>query len=225
MKTKMTLVAGLRASGMLAGGAGAQMFGRAPEINGVWNPVVGYGAAYEIEHKGQKSQMEMAVVGKESVGGKDGYWLEITMQSPRTGGEMVMKQLMVLDGPNTHVERMIMQQAGQAPMEIPVNGMMAHAQQQAKPADMTQRAEDMGKESVTTPAGTFVCEHYRMKDGSGDAWISRDVKPYGLVKSQSQESTMTLEKVVSNATDKITGTPRKMGGMGMMGIKPPQPPQ
>jgi hypothetical protein len=227
VQIKANVLMGLLACGLLAGGASAQMFGRPPEINGVWNPVVGSGSAYEMDHQGQKTQLEMAVVGKEMIDGKEGYWLEITTQSPRTGGEVVMKQLVVLDGPSTQIERMIVQPAGQQPMEFSMNGMMmkGNAQQQTKPADVRDRAEEVGKESVTTPAGTFVCEHYRLKDGSGDVWVSKDVKPYGLVKSQTKDSTMILTKVLRDAMDKITGTPRKMDGMGMTRGAPPQPQQ
>jgi hypothetical protein len=50
-----------------------------------------------------------------------------------------------------------------------------------------------------------VREHYRLKGGSGDVWVSKDVKPYGLVKSQTKDSTMTLTKVLTDAKDKING--------------------
>ena len=62
--------------------ASAQMFGRsqAPSWRGVWNPVVGAGGTYEVTKKdGTKTTMEMAIVGKESVDGKDGYWFEVTI--------------------------------------------------------------------------------------------------------------------------------------------------
>jgi hypothetical protein len=55
------------------------------------------------------------------------------------------------------------------------------------------------------PAGTSGREHYRLKGGSEDVWVSKDVKPYGLVKSQTKDSTMTLTKVLTDAKDKING--------------------
>ncbi len=51
-------------------GAGAQMGmgGRTPQIQGVWNPVVGSGAVYQVESKDtHKTEMEIAVVGSETV--------------------------------------------------------------------------------------------------------------------------------------------------------------
>ena len=56
----------------------AQMFGpRVPTLSGIWHPVVGTGAAYEITKDGKKTQMEISIVGKEDVDGKTGFWLEI----------------------------------------------------------------------------------------------------------------------------------------------------
>ena len=216
---RFLIAAGL---GILFGGTAiAQMGMRSgPSVRGVWNPVVGSGAAYSIEQKGgEKSEMEMAVVGKESVDGKDGYWLELTVQSPRHEGQMVMKSLMVLDGPNTTTNRVIMQPPGQQPMEMPMM-MMQQRGATTHPADITTSAEDVGSESVTTPAGTFTCEHYRMKDGSADIWIAKNVAPYGLVKATGKDSTTVLTRVITNAKDKITGTPVPFNPMGMMQQRP-----
>ncbi len=209
---------------LIAGGLGiffvgtavAQMGTRGPSFRGVWNPVVGSGAAYSIEQKGgEKSEMEIAIVGKESVDGKDGYWSEITFQSPRGEGQMVMKSLTVLDGSNTAVKRMIMQMSGQPPMEMPMT-MMKQRGSTTHPADIRTNAEDVGGETVTTPAGTFTCEHYRMKDGSADVWVAKNVAPYGLVKSTGKDTTMVLTRVITDAKDKITGRPVPFNPMGMM---------
>ena len=51
--------------------------GMAPEFRGVLNPVVGSGAVYQLEARGTKSEMEIAVVGKEDVAGKPGYWRKL----------------------------------------------------------------------------------------------------------------------------------------------------
>jgi hypothetical protein len=91
------------------------------------------------------------------------------------------------------------------PMEMPTNMMKSGAQKQA--ADIRDRAEDVGSESITTPAGTFTAEHYKMKDGSGDAWVAPKAGPYGLVKFQGKDTSMVLTKVITDAKDKITGTP------------------
>ena len=87
---------------MLPGFAGAQMGMHAgPAMRGIFNPVVGSGGQYEMTtEKGTKTVMEIAVVGKESVDGKEGYWFEMTLSTP-TMGLMVTKTLTVVDGART----------------------------------------------------------------------------------------------------------------------------
>jgi hypothetical protein len=195
----------------------AQMMGpRAPSLSGIWHPVVGTGAAYDVtQGNGAKSQMEITIVGKDDVEGKAAYWLEMAMASPRTGGQMYMKSLMTVTDAGVTSSRMIMQMEGQDPMEM--DSMMGQRRGQAPtPADIREKAELVGTESVTVPAGTFSCQHYRMKDGSSDAWVSDQVSPWGLVKSQDKESTIVLTKVITDAKDHITGTPKKFDPMEMM---------
>jgi hypothetical protein len=183
----------------------------APAMRGIFNPVVGSGGEYEMtSDKGTKMVMEIAIVGKESVAGKDGYWFEMTMSNSPMG-QMVMKSLTVVDGTDTVVSRMIMQMGTRPPMEMPTQMNKSSAQKQ--PADIRERAEDVGSETVTTPAGTFTAERYKMKDGTGDAWVAPKAGPYGLVKFQGKDSTMVLTKVLTDAKDKITGTPQPFNPM------------
>ena len=122
------------------------------------DPVVGSGAAYEITSSdGRKTNIEYAIVGKESVNGKDAYWMEWTT-SGMGSGQMVMKMLTAV-GDSTVTSRMIMQMPGRPPMEMPAQ-MTGRMNGQSAPADIRSTAEDVGSESVTVPAGTFTCEHY-----------------------------------------------------------------
>ncbi len=203
---------------MLAGAtaASAQMGIRPPEIRGVWKPVVGSGAAYKVDAEGgHKMEFEIAVVDSETVEGKSAYWLEMAMESPREGGPMYVKHLIVLDGKLTHVKRAIFQAPGQPPMEMPVE-MMARGGGADRLSDYREQAERVGSESVTTPAGTFTCEHWRMKDGSGEVWFSEKVSPYGLVKTTGRESNVTLVRLITNAKTHIIGTPQKFDPMERM---------
>jgi hypothetical protein len=194
-----------------------------PTLRGVFHPVVGGGAQYAIQNAdGKNMTMEIAIVGKESVGGKDGYWLEMTMMGTSMG-EMVIKRLTVLDGNEMTASRVIMQMPGHPPMEMPEQMAQMHAPKQ--PADIRADAQDLGSESVTTPAGTFSCEHYRMKDGSADTWVSEKIAPFGLVKEQEKNSSIVLTKVISDAKDRITGTPQPFNPMMMMGPQPQAPEQ
>jgi hypothetical protein len=207
MKTRKATVASCFLALAFASVAGAQAGPMAgamgPLPRGLFNPVVGSGAQYEVQPNGKdKMTVEIDVVGKESVNGKDGYWFETAFDSHM--GQMMMKMLMVADGPNSTIAKMIMQMAGKPPMELPVQMMGQRAQQTA---DIRDKADKVGNEPVTTPAGTFTADHYRMKDGSGDFWLSEKVSPYGLIKGQGKDFNMVLTKVVTNATDKITGAP------------------
>src|SRR5260370_33617907 len=67
-------------------------------------------------------------------------------------------------------------------------------------------ANKMRSESGTETAGTYTADHYHMKDGSGDFWVSDKVSPYGVIKGQGKDFSMVLIKVVTDAKDKITGT-------------------
>jgi hypothetical protein len=205
--------------------ASAQMGMRGPtQLRGVWNPVVGSGAAYEMQtQNGMKSGMEFDIVGKDSVGGKDAAWMEMTMSNPRMGGDMVMKYLVTFDGSQMQMSKMIMQMRGGPAMELPDS--MTQARKPTQFTDLRNNTDDLGSESVTTLAGTFSCEHYRMKDGSGEAWVSDKVTPFGLVKYQGKTDSMVLTKLVTDAKDKIVGTPVPFDPMKMMQQMPQQQPQ
>ena len=174
-----------------------------PLPRGMFNPVVGSGAQYEIQPNGKdKTTIEIDVVGKESVNGKDGYWFETAFDSHM--GQMLVKMLTLSDATNSTVAKMIMQMQGRPPMEMPVQMMGQRAQQTY---DLRDKADKVGSESVTVPAGTFTADHYHLKDGSGDFWVSDKVSPYGVIKGQGKDFSMVLTKVVTDAKDKITGTP------------------
>ncbi|HXZ18580.1 MAG TPA: hypothetical protein VEG63_01445 [Candidatus Acidoferrales bacterium] len=204
----------------LAVPAWAQFGGpRMPGMNGVFHPAVGEGAAYHIQVRGQSEQtMEYAIVGKEDYQGQTGYWMEMSFNDPRSGGEGAMKMLMVMEGPNPGAKRMIMLMNGQA-YEFPMNNpMMSGRMAQNSPHDISNDKSftDVGTESVTVPAGTFLCHHYRASDGSGDAWISAKVSPWGLVKSVNKDSSMELVHQITDAKSKITGPVQQFDPSQMM---------
>ena len=61
---------------------------RMPDMSGIWHPIVGAGAAYEVtDPSGKKNQIEMTIVGKEDVAGKPGYWMEMVIADPRGPAE------------------------------------------------------------------------------------------------------------------------------------------
>lgn len=201
--------------------AGAQMgMGQAAFPHGIFQGTVGAGAQYEVQSGNRPATtMEMAVVGKDTVDGKTAYWLEMTM-SGMPMGEMVTKTLMIYDGSNLTPSKIIMQMPGRPPMEMPAQ--MGRMSPHSEPTDIRSVADDLGQETVTTPAGTFSCEHYRMKDGSGESWISEKAPPFAMVKFQGKNSSMVLTKLITDAKDKITGTPQPFNPMQMMQGPPPR---
>ena len=148
----------------MGGGMGRQM----PRMLGAFKPVVGSGAQYEMTMKDRTMHSVYAVVGQEVVEGNTGYWMEIRTEGAGMPGEMVMKQLMVLGGDRPQIKRMIMQSPGHPPMEMPV-GMMQGMGQRGRPPQQgdSSPGEIVGSETITVPAGTFECEHYRKQEPHG----------------------------------------------------------
>lgn len=191
---------------------------RPPSIQGVWSPVVGSGAAYEIQDKKQKQTLEMSIVAKETVNGKDAYWLEYGMQDPKSGGMIYMKMLITNDQNDVITERMVFQVPGQPqPMEMSMQLQAgANGPNKNQAADFRQKAQSVGTETITVPAGTFVCEHYHLTDGNGDLWFSPKVSPWGMVKFTGKDNSLVLLRTITDAKDHITGTPVKFDPMEMM---------
>ena len=204
---------------LLAVSASAQFRMEMPGPRGVWAPKVGAGAVYQVEGKRMgKMKMEMAVVGEEQFQGKPGHWLETYAETER--GEMVSKMLLVKDGDKVEPKRMIVQPPGMDdPIEFDPNAM-PQGRPPAQKADIKDDAELVGTETITVPAGTFTCQHYKLKDNGGDVWVATDVTPYGMVRMTSPDMTMTLVKVLSNAKTRIHGTPRKFDPAEMMRQRP-----
>ena len=205
--------------------ASAQFQMGPPRMSGLWNPVVGSGAVYNNVRAGRpQSQMQFAIVGKEQVDGATGYWMEMVMDSPQMGGAVIFKTLVVLVGDQVETKRTIMQMAGEPPMEMPAGGPMSGMGRRTPQWSDIRKDKDVvlvGSESITVPAGTFNCQHYRSNTSGADTWISTEVAPYGLVKSTSSDgSEMVLAKVLTNAKSKITGTPQPFDPMQMMRQRP-----
>ncbi|MGD1103878.1 MAG: hypothetical protein ABSA59_17650 [Terriglobia bacterium] len=195
------------------GGRGGMGMGQQPPLPGLQNPVLGSGAEYQMNAKGKDMDIAYAIVGKEDVNGSPGIWVETRMQSAEMGGEMITKMLMVTGGPEAGMKRMITQAPGQPPMEMSgmIMGMMKPHQTPSSggKADM---GELVGTETVTVPAGTFVCQHYRKQEKSGtvDYWLSDQVTPYAMAKMTGPDVTMVLKKTLTNETSHIKGEPQKM---------------
>ena len=139
------------------------------------NTAVGSGAEYQISTKGKDMDMAIVNLGNEEVDGDTGYWTEMRMNSPEMGGEMVMKQLMVVSATQSGMKRMIMQQPGKPPMEMGgfmMNMMQQHQALRPRPSKGQGQAAwvNWWDGIVTVPAGTFTCQHYRTARMARDPW-------------------------------------------------------
>ena len=208
---KRTQVMLLAAAACLSFGniAAAQMgmdLFKKPNIADIFKPVVGNGAVYEQQRTDRqdasKTTMEMSVVAKESVDGQEAYWMEFARTEDKTGQMGYTKMLVTKDDFQFH--RMIVQQPGQPAMEFPFNPA-DRAKSRSRMQEEMDKWHLVGSETITVPAGTFSCQHWKKDTGVGDVWVSDKVSPFSMVKSVSSGETMVLIKTITGATDHITG--------------------
>jgi hypothetical protein len=178
---------------------------RTPQFHGLWNPVMGTGAVYDMKSSTANGEVEISVVGQEEVDGKPAYWVQIGMNTPQ--GHVDIKQLMVFDGVKSTISRLIMQAPNMGAMEMPTTMFSSSV---SPSGDVRDQGKLIGTESVTTTAGTFNCEHYQANDGSWDVWIAANVPPWGLVKGKDGDGEMTLKRALTGVPDRIRGTPQKL---------------
>ncbi|HKV24431.1 MAG TPA: hypothetical protein VJN93_07550 [Candidatus Acidoferrum sp.] len=174
-----------------------------PAISDFFRPVVGGGAVYQTvdpnsPRNGQS--MEMLVVGKEMVGAKEGYWLEFSFEEKAANGKIYSKVLVSTEDFQPH--RIVFQMPGGPAMEMPAQ-MGSRTSQ--KIADDLANWTKVGTESLTVPAGTFACQHWKKKDGKGDVWVNDSISPFGMVKEISNGSSEVLVKILTGEKDHITG--------------------
>lgn len=187
---------------------GANWFSK-PAIGEVVNPVVGKGGQYQTTHPDQKDAalelQELTVVGKESVDGKEGFWLEITRQGKGDSGMVYAKILFTKEDFQFH--KIVVQQPGQQAMAMP---FQPSDKSKTRMSEEAEKWHAVGTESITVPAGTFSCKHWKKDKAAGDSgdsdiWTSEKVSPFGIVKQATPAQTMVLVKVITDAQDHITG--------------------
>ena len=91
--------------------------------------------------------------------------------------------------------------------------------------DTMSEWHSIGTESVTVPAGTFSCEHWKNAKNNSEVWTNDKVTPFGMVKEMSPNNTMVLTKVLTDMPDQITGPVQKFNPQMMMQQRqqPPKP--
>jgi hypothetical protein len=204
---KRTQVVLLAAAGCLcmtssvAAQLGMDIF-KKPNISDIFKPVVGSGGLYEQQRTDTQkapTQMEMTIVGKEMVDGQQGYWMEVGHVEGKSGQMMYSKMLVTND---FQMKKIVFQRPGQPAMEMPFSPT---EKTKSHMAEEMEKWHQVGTETITVPAGIFICQHWKKDSGVGDAWVSDKVTPMGMVKSINAGQTMVLLKVITAATEHITG--------------------
>jgi hypothetical protein len=196
---------------------------RKPTIAKAFHPVVGKGAEYETTSQrngGTRTHMmELGVVGKETVNGKDAYWMQF-VSSDEKQQNMVGKSLITPDDFEFH--RIIVQIPGQGAMEMPMS-MTGNNHQQVN--EQFNDWHSVGMDTVTVPGGTFSCEHWKNDKTGSEVWTSDKVTPFGMVKQVGKDNSMVLVKILDNVPDRITGPVKPFDVQQMMQQRQPRPQQ
>ncbi len=237
--SKMAAIAGLLAAFSAGANAGEHIDRNRPAFASAWNLVVGSGAEYADDYDGRTvGSQDMAIVGTASIHGRTGFWVEF-FRPESAPEQLAEKSLILVEPKKVVFVRTIVQVAGYGPMEIPAGFMLMFCRANmeamdgylfARPAMTPQeaqathypnalmlahewsdvpKAKEIGTETVTTPAGTFLCQHWQFSRHRGDIWVSKGAGPFGLVKSllvnnrTHTTQARILERVFTDAQDKI----------------------
>jgi hypothetical protein len=172
---------------------GMDMF-KKPSFTKVFNPVVGKGAEYQTIKTDSKT-------------------------TPQTT-QMFIVGKMLFTKDDFQFRRMVIQVPGQGAMEMPFNPAQGTKQSLQ---DTMSEWHSIGTESVTVPAGTFSCEHWKNDKNNSEVWTNDKVTPFGMVKEMSPNNTMVLTKVLMDTPDQITGPVQKFNPQMMMQQRQQQP--
>jgi len=202
-----------------------------PRMFGIFSMEVGSWSEYEITQKktGEISVMRMNVLSKEG----NAYWYEVWLNSKDAINTIKM---LVTGNPNEaeNVQRLILQSGREPPIEMPRDFMVMgrkmaafmYSEYSGMPTDKDAisklKMEKVGTRTVQVPAGKFTGDEIRIVDPNGKQWAtyvaSADIKPFGVIWSDSEGSEMKLKAFGKDARTRVIGDPRKLSG-------PPRMPQ
>ncbi|MFH1010379.1 MAG: hypothetical protein V1784_03990 [bacterium] len=163
----------------------------------------------EAQEKPEAVQWKMACVGSEKVGDKEGMWLEMestVLSEDKEPMRMIVKSLVVGDpSQEQSVHKIIMQLGDQPPMLMKV-AFDSLTEESEPPV-----AAVIGDETVTVPAGTFLCKHLRstMSEGEvSDIYLNQEVSLFGVVKVRTSDGEIELvSHGATGAVSQIRGEP------------------
>jgi len=157
----------------------------------------------EAQEKPSELQMKMSCVGVEKVGDQEGFWLEMestALSEDKEPVRMVVKSLVVGDPSQEQSVRKIIMQVGDQPPMLMKLDFDSLAEKSEPPV-----AAIIGDETVTVPAGAFLCKHLRSQMSEGevsDIYLNQDVSLFGVVKVRTSDG--ELELVAHGATGAVS---------------------
>jgi hypothetical protein len=154
-------------------------------------------------------QMKMSCVGAEKVDNQEGLWLEMESTVVREDNDsmrMIAKMLVIQEPSQEPWIRKVILQFGDQP-PVAINPPLDSLTEESKPPI----AAVIGDETVTVPAGTFLCKHLRETTDQNDTldiFVSQDVALFGIVKAQASDGEVELiGHGATGATSQIKGEP------------------
>ena len=191
-----------------------------PKFFGIFSTKVGAWSEYAVtEAGGKKSTMRNAIVGKEG----DAFWYEVAITEG--GSRNIIKMALTGDPNNTeNIQRLIMKNGDQPAQEMPrefvmMGRRMATHMFEARSGSSVAgqpnlTVQEVGKETVTVPAGTYTVTRNRIVDGAGKVLATDDytesVLPLGVVRSETDKVRLELTATGTDAVSLITEQPTMM---------------
>jgi hypothetical protein len=200
-----------------------------PRLFGTFAPKPGVWSEYGIFDKatGRRTVMRMSIVGVEG----DSYWYEVV--NSEGGGSNIIKMLIKGDPHDPeNIQRLVMKSGANPAQEMPRDfvlmgrRMASHMFEQRSgiPTSPNVKLRNLktGEGVVTVPAGTFEVSLHQIVDTTGKVYaeykFSQEVRPFGVVSSDAENTTMVLAGHGTGAKSLITEEP-------VMMIRPPGMPE
>ncbi|MBU0483565.1 MAG: hypothetical protein KKB30_03520 [Proteobacteria bacterium] len=195
-----------------------EMGTRMPRIFGTFSPQVGVWSKYAILEKntGRQLTMTMSIVGQDG----DMYWYEVVNLEE---GKVVVVKMLVKGDPNDpeNIQRLIIKSGNNPAQEMPMDFVMMgrrmadhmFEKRSGIPNDSTSalKFETIGKSQVTVQAGSFEVVTNRIIDATDKVFgtynFCEKVKPFGVVTSDTQDSSMELLAYGAGGKSLITEKP------------------
>jgi hypothetical protein len=221
VKRSVVLLLPVLISGSLPLWAQAPPAKEPPKFFGIFSTTVGGWSEYAVTETegGKKSTMRNAIVGKEG----DAFWYEVAITE---GGVRNIIKMFLKGDPNNpeNIQRLIMKNGDQPAQEMPrefvvMGRRMATTMFETRSGSSVVnqpnlKAEEVGAEKVTVPAGSYSVTRNRIVDATGKVLatydFNKDVLPFGVVRSATDKVQMELIASGKDAVSLITEQPVMM---------------